>query len=256
MAGGPTAWHRLDPLTKLLVSAATVVAVVALGGVVGPVLLWMLAVLLPAAMARVLPDVLRTSLLLALPLAASVAIVNVLFTPQGSSVIAELGPLRVTTEGVRVAAEVVVRVFAMAGAVTLFYLTTQPAELVASLQAHGLSPRLTFVIHSAVAMLPRLAERATEVTAAQRARGLDSEGSLLRRLRGVTAVAGPTVIGAISEAESRTLALETRGFTRPGRHTLLWSPADSRAQRAARWGLVVAMVLLVMLRLAGWTPPC
>ena len=151
---------------------------------------------------------LRTSVLLALPLAASAAIVNVLFTPGGGTVVAEIGPLTVTAEGIAVAIEVVVRVLVMSGAVTLYYLTTRPAELVASLQAHGTPARLTFVIHNAVAIIPRLAERAAEVTAAQRARGLDSEGSLLRRLRGVTAVAGPTVSGAIAEAEARTLALE------------------------------------------------
>jgi energy-coupling factor transport system permease protein len=252
---GPTAWHRLDPLTKLSLSVATVVAVVALGGVVGPALVWLLAVLLPAAAARVLPGLLRTSALLALPIAVSAAIVNILFTPGGETVLVELGPLRVTGEGVSVAVEVVVRVLVMAGAVTLYYLATRPAELVASLQAHGVPSRTTFVIHNAVAMIPRLAERAGEVTEAQRARGLDSEGSLRRRLRGVTAVAGPTVSGAIGEAETRALALEMRGFTRPGRHTLLWAPADSGNQRAARWAMVAAVALLVALRLAGWTAP-
>jgi energy-coupling factor transport system permease protein len=248
---GPTPWHRLDPLTRLTLSLTTVLAVVVLGGVAGPLLLWLLAVLLPAAWARVLPGVLRTSALLALPLATSAAIVNVLFTPGGSSVVAQVGPLTITGEGIVVAAEVVVRVLVMSGALTLYYLTTRPAELVVSLQAHGTPARLTFVIHNAVAMIPRLAERAAEVTAAQRARGLDSEGSLLRRLRGVTAVAGPTVSGAIAEAETRTLALEMRGFSRPGRHTLLWSPGDSTSQRLARWGLVTGTLLLVLLRLAG-----
>jgi energy-coupling factor transport system permease protein len=252
---GPTAWHRLDPLTRLTLSLGTVVAVVVLGGVAGPLLLWLLAVLLPAAGARALPGVLRVSVLLALPLAASAAIVNVLFTPGGATVVAQVGPLTVTREGIWVAVEVVVRVLVMSGAVTLYYLTTRPAELVASLQAHGTPARLTFVIHNAVAMIPRLAERAAEVTAAQRARGLDSEGSLLRRLRGVTAVAGPTVSGAIAEAEARTLALEIRGFTRPGRHTLLWAPVDSEVQRLARWAIVAGAVLLVVLRLAGWRLP-
>jgi len=251
---GPTAWHRLDALTKLVLSVATLVAVVALGGVVGPAFLGLVAVVLPATAARVLPGVLRTSLLLAMPLALSAALVNILFTPGGSQVATELGPLRVTGEGIRVAAEVVVRVLVMAGSVTLFYLTTRPSELVASLQAHGLSARLTFIIHNAVAMIPRLAERAGEVTEAQRARGLDSEGSLLGRVRGLVVVAGPTVRGAIAEAETRTLALEIRGFTRPGRHTLLWVPADSGRQRAARWGMTVAVTSLVLLRLVGWTP--
>jgi energy-coupling factor transport system permease protein len=253
---GPTRWHQLDPLTRLILSVCTVVAVVVLGGVLCPALLGLLAVVLPAAWARVLPGVARTSLLLALPLAVSVAIVNVLFTPGGEQVLVELGPIRVTGEGVAVAAEVVVRVFVMAGAVTLFYLTTRPAELVASLQAHGLPARLTFVIHNAVAMIPRLAERAAEVTAAQRARGLDSEGSMWRRLRGVTAVAGPTVSSAIAEAETRTLALEMRGFTRPGRHTVLWTPSDSGAQRGARWAMAAAVLVALALRLGGWELPC
>ncbi len=249
---GPTAWHRLDPLTKLSLSVATVVAVVALGGVAGPATLWLAAVLLPGMAAHTLVPVLRTSLLLALPLAASAALVNLLFTPLGDDPLLVVGPLRVTGEGATVAAEVAVRVLVMAGAVTLYYLTTRPAELVASLQAHGAPARLTFVVHNAVAMIPRLLERAGEVAEAQRARGLDSEGSLRRRLRGLTAVSGPTVLGAIDEAEARAMALEMRGFTRPGRHTLLWAPRDDPAQRLARWVLLVAVAGLVGLRVAGW----
>ena len=64
---------------------------------------------------------------------------------------------------------------------------TRPSELVASLQHHGVPSKATFVIHNGVAMIPRLAERTREVTAAQRARGLDTEGSLLRRGRGLMA---------------------------------------------------------------------
>ena len=141
---------------------------------------------------------LATCLVLALPLALSVVIVNVVFA-VGS-----------TEEGVLLAAEVVARVLTMAGAAVLFYSTTRPSELVASLQHHGVPSRATFVIHNGVAMIPRLAERAREVTAAQRARGLDTEGSWLRRGRGVVALAAPTVLGAIHEVETRTMALETR----------------------------------------------
>jgi hypothetical protein len=61
--------------------------------------------------------------------------------------------------------------------------------------------------------------------------------------------------GAIADAEARTLALEIRGFSRPGRHTLLWSPKDSATQRLARWVMVAGAVLLVLLRLAGWRLP-
>ena len=235
-------WRALDPLTRLVAAVATLIAALILDGVVCPLLLAALAVLLPAAVARELVPVARLSVLLSLPLAVSVIAVNLLFSP---------GTL---AEGAWLAAEVVVRVLTMAGAAVLFYRTTGPADLVGSLQHHGLSPRLTFVVHNAVAMIPRLAERAREVTAAQRARGLDSEGSWIRRGRGVLAVAAPTVLGAIGEVETRTLALETRGFTRPGRPTVLRVPQDSGVQRLARWGLAGGVIVLAIARVAGVLP--
>ncbi len=248
-----TPWHRLDPLTRLVISVGTVVAAVLLGGVLCPLLLALLAVVRPARSARVLRDVLVTGSLLATPSAISAVIVNVLFSADGT-VITELGPLQITEEGVRRAAEVVVRVLTMAGAVVLFYATIGPSQLLASLQWHGVPARLSFVIHNAVAMIPQLMERASEVTAAQRARGLDTEGGILRRGRGVIAVAAPAVVGAVREVETRTLALETRGFTRPGRHTVLWPPHDSGAQRLARWGVPLGIALLLVARLTGVLP--
>jgi hypothetical protein len=50
------------------------------------------------------------------------------------------------------------------------------------------------------------------------------------------------------------MALEARGFTRPGRRTLLWAPPDSGRQALARWLLLAAAVLLVVARAAGWLP--
>lgn len=240
----PTAWHRLDPLTRLTASVAAIVGVVALGGVACPVLLGLVAVVVPAAVARELPRVLGRGLVLALPLAVSVVIVNLVFSAG------DLG------ERAALAAEVVVRVLTMSGAVVLFYLTTRPAPLVASLQHHGVPARATFVVHNAVAMIPRLARRAHDVAEAQRARGLDTEGSWWRRGRGLVALTAPTVLGAIGEAETRTLALETRAFMRPGRPTLLWTPPDSAAQRALRWSILVALVLLAVARLTGLPLPC
>lgn len=237
-----TAWHRLDPLTRLAVAVATMLAALLLDGIPCLVVLATIGVVVPAAVAQRLGAVLRTSLLLALPLVASVILLNLLF-PPGS-----------LAEGAALAGAVVARVLAMAGAAVLFYATTRPAELVASLQHHGAPARLTFVVHNSVAMVPRLAGRAREVAAAQRARGLDTEGSPLRRARGVVALAAPTVLGAVAEAENRTLALETRGFTRPGRATVLRVPHDSSLQRLGRWGIVAGLGVLLVARLAGMLP--
>lgn len=252
----PTAWHRLDPLTKLVTVSATTFAAILLDGPLCLVLLALVAVLLPAASARVAGRVTKAALILALPVALSAAVVNILFSTGTGAPIVGLGPFTITGQGVMLAVVVVTRVICMAGAVALFYLTTRPAELVASLQWHGAGGRATFVIHSGISMLPRLADRAAEVTAAQRARGLDTEGSPWRRARGVLAVAAPTVLGVVAETETRTLALETRGFTRPGPRTLLWVPWDSPRQRLARWGMLASLGLLGVLRLSGTALPC
>ena len=234
---------------------AVVVASTAGAGVVGTGLLIAVGVVVPALVAGVLSRVLRDAALLSLPLVVSVLVIDVLLYPAGGPVVVEVGPFRLTDAGIAFGAQVISRVFAIASAVVLFSRTTRPSELVASLEAHGAPARLTFVVHQALVLVPRTLERAGIVGAAQRARGFDTESSPWRRARGVLAVAAPTVLGAIEDAEVRTLALEARGFARPGRRTLLWAPRDSGAQRLARWLLVVMVCVFMLARVTGAAVP-
>lgn len=222
------------------------------GGLIGPAILTTVAVVLPALIGRILGRLLRTALLLTLPIAVSVLLVNLLFFPAGHEILFQVGPIRATAEGLEFALETLARIGAISGAITLFYLTTPPSELVLDLERRGVSPRVAFVALASVQTVPALVERAATITAAQRARGLDTEGSLWRRLRGVLPLAGPVLLGSITEVEERTMALESRGFTRPGRRTLLWWPSDTRLQQLARWLLVVAIPVLIAARALGW----
>lgn len=230
----------------------TTVAAVMMGGLAGPALVTVAAVLVPALAAGILGRLLRTALLLSLPIAISVLIVNLFFYPAGREVLLQLGPIRATAEGLGFAFETLARIGAISGAITLFYLTTPPGELVLDLERRGVSPRVAFVALASVQTVPALVERAGTITSAQRARGLDTEGSVWRRLRGVLPLAGPVLLGSITEVEERTMALEARGFTRPGRRTLLWWPPDSSSQRVARWLLVLSVPVLVVARALGW----
>jgi energy-coupling factor transport system permease protein len=235
-----------------VLAAVTTALAVLVGGLLGPALLAAFAVLLPALIAGILGRLLRTALLLTLPIAVSVLLVNLLFYPAGREILFQVGPIRATAEGLDFALETLARIGAISGAITLFYLTTPPSELVLDLERRGVSPRVAFVALASVQTVPALVERAATITAAQRARGLDTEGSIWRRLRGVLPLAGPVLLGSITEVEERTMALEARGFTRPGRRTLLWWPTDSGRQRLARWLLVLAIPALVVARMVGW----
>lgn len=250
---GRTPFHRLNPLTKLVLAATTAVGAVVLGGYLGPLVLAAVAIGVPAVVGRVVRPLLKATLLLSLPIGISALLVNIFFFP-GREVIFTLGPITATVEGVELALEILLRILVISGAVTLFYLGTRPAELVADLERRGVSPRVAFVTHATASAVPQIAQRALTIIDAQRARGLDTQGGLLSRVRGIVPIVGPVVLGSISEVEERSMALEARAFTRPGRRSLLWHPPDSAPQRLLRWGLVAALALLFVARAAGWTP--
>ncbi|HEU4864553.1 MAG TPA: CbiQ family ECF transporter T component, partial [Candidatus Limnocylindria bacterium] len=116
---GPSAYHRLNPLTKATLATTTAIAAVVLGGVLWPLVLVAGAVIVPAAVARVLARLLRTAGLLALPIAVSAFLVNLFFFPGAETVLLRLGPITATAEGLAFAVEILVRILAISGAVTL-----------------------------------------------------------------------------------------------------------------------------------------
>ena len=251
---GPSAVHRLNPLTKATLATVTAIAAVVIGGLLGPAILVAVAVIGPALIAGVVGQLARLTLLLSLPIALSALLINVFFFPGGTTVLFSIGPITATAEGLAFALEILARILAISGAVTLFYLTTRPSDLVIDLERRGVSPRIGFVANASVQTVPAMVERAAQITAAQRARGLDTEGSMWRRIRGIVPIVGPVILGSIAEVEERAMALEARGFGRPGRRTLLWAPPDSGAQSVARWALIDGLALLVVARITGWLP--
>jgi hypothetical protein len=56
---------------------------------------------------------------------------------------------------------------------------------------------------------------------------------------------------SLTDVEERSLALETRAFSHPGKRHLLWAMADTTWERAVRWVLLAAFVGLVAFRVVG-----
>ncbi len=195
---------------------------------------------------RMLPFVLAT-----IPLVASIILVNTFLFPGATDVIVRLGPLAPTWSGLTAALQATLRVVAFALSVAVFSLTTPTDDLLSDLELRGLGRRGVFVIGAAIATVPRMIERAAEIVDAQRARGLDTQGSPLRRARGIVPLAGPMISSALSEVEERTMALEARAFSAPGRRTVLRHLPDSVRQRALRWGLAVVSVTAIVGSISG-----
>jgi energy-coupling factor transport system permease protein len=224
-----------------------------IGGYLGPLAIIAFGVLPAAVIAGVAGRLVRISALLTLPIAISVVLVSV-FTRAGTHVLFSIGPFDATAEGVDFAGQTLVRLFAISTSIGLFGLTTEPRSFVLDLERRGLSPRFAFVALATLEAVPAMVERAGVIQAAQRARGLDTEGSLRARLRGVLPLVGPVILSSLTEVEERSLALEVRAFGKPGRRHLLWRIPDSGAQLAARVILLVAFLAILGAKIAGVFP--
>ena len=224
-----------------------------IGGYLGPIAIIALAILPAAAVAGVARRLVRISALLTLPIAISVVLVSV-FTRAGTHVLFSVGPFDATSEGVDFAGQTLVRLFAISTSIGLFGLTTEPRSFVLDLERRGLSPRFAFVALATLEAVPAMVDRAGVIAAAQRARGLDTEGSVRARLRGLLPLAGPVVLSSLTEVEERSLALEVRAFGKPGRRQLLWRMPDSPAQLAVRAVILVLLVGAIAARITGTFP--
>jgi energy-coupling factor transport system permease protein len=186
-----------------------------------------------------------------IPLVASILLVNTFLFPGATDVLIRIGPFAATGTGLAAALQATLRVVAFALSVAVFSLTTPTDDLLSDLERRGLGRRAIFVIGSAIATVPRMAERASEITESQRARGLDTEGSIWRRIRGVVPLAGPMISGALSEVEERSMALEARAFSAPVRRTTLRTLPDSSAERTARWLVLGGTIAVVAASISG-----
>ena len=193
--------------------------------------------------------------LLSVPLLVSILLVNTFLYPGATDPIVDVGPLRPTWTGLAAALQATLRVLAFGFSVVVLVLTTEADHLLADLERRGLGRRATFVLGSTLRAIPRTSGRAGEITEAQRARGLDTEGRIWRRVRGIVPLAGPLIVGALTDVEEQTMALEARAFTAPGRRTVLRAFPDSRVQRLIRWTVILACFALLAASIAGLLEP-
>jgi energy-coupling factor transport system permease protein len=242
-------YRSLNPTTKLVIAFATALVAFGIRGWTGPIVA-LLVVGASAAWAHVgralIPYVLAT-----IPIVISIMVVNTLAYPGATDVIVPLGPFNPSWSGLIAATQATLRVVAFATSVALFALTTTTDELISDLERRGLGRRPIFIIGAAIGMVPRMIDRAREITDAQRARGLDTQGRIWRRVRGLVPLSGPLVLGALTEVEERTMALEARAFTAPGKRTVLRAMPDSGLERALRWGVTIVTIGLLVASVTG-----
>ncbi|HEY0738123.1 MAG TPA: energy-coupling factor transporter transmembrane component T [Herpetosiphonaceae bacterium] len=241
--------HRLHPLTKLTFSFGLIVVALGAGIDWVPLALYLLVLIPLSILGGVVRPFLSISLRLLLPFAISLFVIQSLFFPEGTTILARLGPLSIKAEGVRFAFASTVRILLITGALLLTLLTTHPGVLMSGLVQKGMPPTLAYVVVTTLQIVPQMRERANLIVDAQRSRGLETQGSLLRRARALLPMIGPLVLGGLLDVEERTLALEARAFSATTPKTSLFELPDPAYERVLRWIILLSIVAIIGLRL-------
>jgi energy-coupling factor transport system permease protein len=240
--------HRRNPLTKLLALALVLLATFLLPPTVLPVLVAIILVVVWSA--GLLRPTLRAMRIPAL-LLLSILVVNSLFFPGATDKLVTLGPLSVSREGLTFGLISAGRVIVAFLASIAFLFSTVADDTLESLIARGASHRISFVILSAVQMVPRMQERAGSILEAQQARGLSLEGSFVRRIRALVPLIGPVLLGSLVDVRERTFALEARGFGARHERTAYRVVADPPADRWIRLAIIALCVAVVVVAVTG-----
>lgn len=193
----------------------------------------------------------RWTVLAWLPLAVSLGLVHGLAFPEGRTVIAALGPLAVTAEGLAFAAATAARWLAVAGAVALVAALTTPAALAQAVADGPLPASLGHAVAGALLLAPAARRSAAAIAEAQRARGLDDGGPPWRRARALGPRLVPLAVAVIVDGQARAVALAARGGHADGPTTRLEALSDSPRQRhGRRAALITALAATAIARLA------
>jgi len=242
-------YHRLHPLTKLAISGAILIGGLGLGGTWPAFAVFVLIVVPLALWSRALRSLLRAIWPIALPFAISLFLIRGFIWPGGTPILT-LGPVSLKAEGIEFALAAVGRIVAMVSAFLLLSLTTPPDALMLALTERGFPPMIAYIVLTTIQIVPRFQARAATILDAQRSRGLETEGSLPRRLRALLPLVVPLILSSIVDIEERAIALEARAFSRVGVKTSLLTLNDTSIQRVARWLILAVPLILIALRFA------
>lgn len=240
--------HRLHPLTKLSLAGLSLIAGLALPGIWATYAAFAL-VMIPLAMwGKILREFLGAVWRVLLPFTVSLLLVQGLFWPGGTPLIG-IGPVSFKQEGLIFAVMSAGRILMVASSFLLLSLSTRPDALMIALTQRGMPGSIAYIVVATIQIVPRFQAKATTILDAQRSRGLETEGNIIRRARAVLPLVTPLILGSIVDIEERAIALEARAFNRPGAKTSLLVLPDSSVQAIARWGMLAAMGCIVTVRL-------
>ncbi len=243
--------QRLHPLTKLsyiLLTGVTIYLGPSDWKYIGLLFLVNAAII---ASGGILKEACHTWGRIILPLLLFMIPIHGFLYPNNKTALLEAYGMTLYQEGLFFALATLSKLTVVLMASLLFVFTTHPADLITAVSHAVKTPSLAYLLGSPLLLLAGMRERIETIQAAQRARGLQTEGNVFRRFCSLAPLILPLVIGSIVEVEQRSIALEVRGFKSTSVKTSLRILADSTLQHLARWLMLAIAVTVLVFRLVS-----
>ena len=211
--------HRLDPRTKMLATLALIAVVFVSNGFAGFILIAAF-VLCTAASTGVHLKFLFKGLKPIFFIIVFTFVLN-LFFQQTGDVLLQWGLIKITSDGLRMAGFMALRLILLVISSQLLTLTTSPISLTDGLEslmrpfskigfpAHEIAMMMSIALR----FIPTLMDEADKIMKAQKARGANFEtGNLLQRARAMIPLLVPLFVGAFRRADELALAMDARCY--------------------------------------------
>lgn len=157
---------------------------------------------------------------LALLIGSLLFIMRAMFIP-GKDVLMKFGFITITKEGVDYGVQFATLVVAICGALVFYNVATQARDLMLALEKKGVPHTATYVILSSIQSIIDLGSMSKIIMESQKARGIETEGKVINRIKAFFPILGPLFLGAISNSEEKAIAMDARAFYAPEKNTHL-----------------------------------
>jgi energy-coupling factor transport system permease protein len=241
-----SALDRWNPLTPLAAAVAMVLGAFAGPQPYAPAIVLAIALLVALA-SNIGLKVTTLTMLVVLPTFALLVLLDAAF-PDAATVHRQWIPSKA---GVLDALAISLRLGAAIAALGVVVVGVAPRRLTRALAARGLPAWAAYLVIASLEAVPDARRRADDVIDAQRCRGVAiGKGTGVRgRLRALPALAGPLIVGLVTESEERALALDARAFDPGATRTALSPIADPVAEQWARRVIWLALATVIAWRL-------
>ncbi len=132
-----------------------------------------------------------------------------------------IGRYTVTAEQLFYEANVFLKYCIMAPAAIILMVTTHPSEFASSLNRIGVNYSVAYAISLTLRYIPDVQREFQDISRSQQARGIElsRKASLMKRLKGASAILMPLVFSSLERIDVISHAMELRGFGKKKRRT-------------------------------------